>query len=66
MQAEFGGESLHHGEALVAERGQRAGGAAELDPERARAELVEALDVVGDRHQPGRDLEAERGVERVL
>ena len=37
-----------------------------MDSLGAGAELVEALDVVGKRHQPGGDLEAEGGRQRVL
>ena len=39
-QTQFGGQALHDGDALVAERGQRAGRAAELDHLDARADLV--------------------------
>ena len=43
---QLGGQAVQDGDALIAERGEGAGGAAELDALDAGAELVEAGDVV--------------------
>ncbi len=65
-EIEIRGEGFHDRKTLVAQRGEGAGGAAELDAKDARAELVEALEMVEQRHQPDRAFQAEGGGQRVL
>ena len=58
-EVQLAGEGGLHGEALVAERGERAGGAGELHDEEARLQLIEALAVPLDHGQPDGGLVAE-------
>ena len=60
------GERALHVEALRAERGQRAGGTAELEPLDARPQLVEPLHHGQQRRQPDGDLVAEGDGQGVL
>ena len=55
-----------HGEALVAERGERAGGAGELADQHARPQLLQALAVAHDHAEPHGRLVAERHGQGVL
>ena len=64
-ELELGGEAPQHGQAVVAERGQRAGRAAELDGE-ARPGADEPLARLDERDEPARGLEAEGRRQRLL
>ena len=65
-EPEFGHQRVVHGEALVAERGQRAGRAGELADQHARLQFSEALAVARDHAEPDRRLVAERHRQGVL
>ena len=59
-------ERLLHLEPLVAERGQRAGGAGELADQHARLQLREPFGVAVEHREPDRGLVAERHRQRLL
>ena len=65
-EAEFLAKRLLHLESLVAERGQRAGGAGELADQHARLQLFEPLGVAVEHRQVDRGLVAERHRQRLL
>jgi hypothetical protein len=65
-EAQGGGQPLHHGDALRAERGERAGGTGEADQLDARAKLVEPRDMGVQRLHPDRAFQAEGNGQRVL
>ena len=65
-QVQFRRQPLHHRDALVAERRQRARRAGKLHLFDARAELVEALQMADERRRPDRAFQAEAGRQRLL
>jgi len=60
-QLEFGGQALHHRDAVFAQRRQGAGGPAQLHGFEARAQFGEALAMAPERRQPAGGLEPEGG-----